>query len=71
MKVQGSYTVEAAIIVPIVLFCILFCMNQAIELYTEVTKDTVYGSWWKKFEAADSFRRIEWLKNIAEEDGSE
>lgn len=71
MRAQGSYTIEAAIIVPIVLFCILFFMNQAIEMYMEVTEDTVYGSWWQEFEPADTFRRIEWFKNVTGEDGGE
>lgn len=64
MRAQGSYTIEAALIVPLVLGCILLIMNQAIELYTEVTQNTVYSSWWQEFEPSDSFRRIEWLKDI-------
>lgn len=69
MRVQGSYTVEAAMIVPLVLGCLLLVMSQAIELYTEVTDDMVYGSWWQEYEPADSFRRIEWMKNIAGKEG--
>lgn len=63
MRVQGSYTVEAALIVPIVLGCILLVLNQAIECYTEVTEDTVNDSWWQEFEPADSFRKIEFWKS--------
>ncbi len=66
MRVQGSYTIEAALIVPFVLGCMLLIMNQAIELYIEVTENTVYDKWWQEFEATDSFRKIELLKRITE-----
>lgn len=71
MRVQGSYTVEAAIIVPIVLGCMLLILNQTIELYIEVTETTVYGSWWQEFEPADSFRKVELLKRITGNNGEE
>ena len=32
-KAQGSFTVEAALVLPIVLFCIFYLLNQGIELY--------------------------------------
>lgn len=68
MKAEGSYTVEAALVVPLVLVCILFIINQGIELYTEVTADTVYSSWWQEFNPALDFRRKELLKNGMEEE---
>ena len=71
MRVQGSYTVEAAIIVPIVLGCMLLILNQTIELYIEVTETTVYSSWWQEFEPADSFRKVELLKRITGNNGEE
>ena len=37
-KVNGSLTVEAALVVPLVLFCILLILNQGIELYEEVAE---------------------------------
>ena len=40
MRVQGSYTVEAALVVPIVLGCILLILSQTIDLYIEVTETT-------------------------------
>ncbi|WP_075721821.1 hypothetical protein [Roseburia sp. 499] len=71
MRVQGSYTVEAAIIVPIVLGCMLLILNRTIELYIEVTETTVYSSWWQEFEPADSFRKVELLKRITGKNGEE
>lgn len=67
MRVQGSYTVEAALIVPIVLLCLMLVINQAIILYLEVIEDTVYSSWWQEFEPADSFRKVEMLENAIED----
>lgn len=66
MKTQGSYTVEAALIVPIVLVCLMFIIDQAITLYLEVIEDTIYSNWWQTFESADSFRKGEFLKNMIE-----
>lgn len=71
MKVQGSYTVEAALIVPIVLACILLILNQTINIYIEVTESTVYGSWWEDLEPAESFRKIELLKELGNNRGEE
>lgn len=71
MRVEGSYTVEAALIVPIVLGCILLILNQAIDLYTEVTETTIYSEFWQEFEPADSFRKVELLKRITGNNGEE
>lgn len=35
--IRGSLTVEAAIVIPIVLFCILWIIEKGIVLYTETT----------------------------------
>lgn len=67
MRVEGSYTVESALIVPIVLGCILLILNQTIELYIEVTDSTVYSEWWQEFEPEASFRKIEFLRVMGEE----
>ena len=71
MRAQGSYTVEAALIVPVVLGCILLILSQAINLYVEVSEDTVSSGWWQEFEPADSFRRMELLRKVSEEKGEE
>lgn len=59
MRVQGSYTVEAALIVPVVLGCILLVLSRTITLYEEVTKSTVYSIWWQEFTPEESFRKIQ------------
>lgn len=64
MRVEGSYTVEAALIVPIVLGCILLILNQAIGLYIEVTDSTVYSGWWQEFEPEESFRKNGFLSAV-------
>lgn len=65
-KAAGSFTVEAAIIVPVVLGCILLVLNMAIQLYTEVTACTADGSWWQELEQADEFRKLQLWKSIEE-----
>lgn len=59
MRARGSYTIEAALIMPVVLGCILLVLNQSIELYTEVTEDTTYSEWWQELDPAENFRKIE------------
>lgn len=61
-NVQGSYTVEAAIIVPIVLVCILLVLSKAISLYEEVTDITVFNEWWQELEPEEIFRENEVIK---------
>lgn len=71
MRVQGSYTVEAALVVPIVLACILLILNRTIDLYIEVTESIVYDSWWDEFEPVESFRKIELIKELENNCGEE
>lgn len=71
MRVQGSYTVEAVLVVPIVLGCILLILSQTIDLYIEVTETTQYDRWWEEFQPADSFRKIEFLRTFENNSGEE
>ena len=71
MRVQGSYTVEAALVVPIVLGCILLILSQTIDLYIEVTETTRYDRWWEEFQPAEPFRKIEFLRTFENNSGEE
>ena len=64
-KVNGSLTVEAALVVPLVLFCILLILNQGIELYEEVAETVVKQEMWEEFNPAGRFRRFELLDKVA------
>ena len=37
-NVSGSFTVEAALVLPLILFCILLMLNQGLELYGEMVE---------------------------------
>lgn len=69
MRARGSYTVEAALIMPMVLGCLLLVLNQTILLYSEVKERTTCSSWWQELEPADSFRNIEFLRHMTEKGG--
>lgn len=56
---------------PMVLACLLFVLNQTIALYSEVKVHTTCSSWWQELEPADSFREIEFLRHVTEEEGEE
>lgn len=71
MRVQGSYTVEAALVVPIVLGCILLILSQTIDLYIEVTETPQYDRWWEEFQPVESFRKIEFLRTFENNSGEE
>ena len=71
MRARGSYTVEAALIMPVVLGCLLLILNQSVTLYSEVKECTICSSWWQEREPADSFRKIEFLRQLTEKGGEE
>ncbi len=64
LKARGSLTVEAALVVPIVLFCILLFLNQGLDLYGELVKTAQRQEMWEEFNPADKFRRLELLGEI-------
>lgn len=64
IKMKGSFTVEAAIIVPIVLFCILWMAEAGIALYTETAEIVQEQKMWEEFHPASQFRRAELLGEV-------
>ncbi len=62
--VQGSLTVEAAIIVPIVLFCVLWMVQGGIALYVDTVEVVQQQEMWKDFHPALQFRKLELLEKM-------
>ena len=55
---------EAALILPIVLFCILLILNQGLELYREVTETGKKQEMWEESDPAERFRVLKLLEEI-------
>ncbi len=64
LEVQGSFTVEAALVFPIVVFCIFQFLDQGIELYCQIIEITGNQKAWKGFDPASRFRQFEFLDNL-------
>lgn len=62
--VKGSITVEAAIIVPVTLFCILWMVQGGITLYMDTVELVQQQEMWETFHPAGQFRRLELLENV-------
>lgn len=60
-KAQGSITVEAAIVVPMILFCIFWFTEQGIMLYEDTVEIVKKQEMWDEFEPAAKFRNLELL----------
>ena len=60
-KVQGSITVEAAIIVPVILLCIFWLIQRGIALYEDTITIVEKQEMWDEFETAAKFRNLELL----------
>ena len=58
----GSLTVEAAIIIPIVLFSILWMVEKGIALYTETVELVQEQEMWEGFDPAGEFRKLKLLE---------
>lgn len=65
-KAQGSFTVEAALILPIVLFCIFYLLNQGIELYCQAVELAENQGFWESFDPAGRFRQLELMGKLLE-----
>lgn len=63
-KARGSLTVEAAIVIPVILLCIYLMMDAGITLYAETT-ELVHGQqMWEEFDPAEKFRKLELLEEV-------
>lgn len=60
-KVSGSFTVEAALVLPVILICILLILNQGLELYQELVETAEKQQMWEEFAPAGYFRKLELL----------
>lgn len=63
-SMRGSLTVEAAIIVPITLFCILWMVEAGITLYSETVELVQKQEMWEEFHPASQFRKLELLEEV-------
>ena len=60
-KVSGSFTVEAALVLPVVLICMLLILNQGFEMYRELAETADKQQMWEEFVPSDYFRKLELL----------
>ncbi len=60
---RGSLTVEAAIVIPIILISILWIVEKGIDLYTETVALVQEQEMWEEFYPAEMFRKMELLEN--------
>lgn len=63
-KARGSFTVEAAVIVPVVLLCILWMAEAGITLYEETVEIVQKQEMWQEFHPAAKFRKLELLEDM-------
>ncbi|MCI8300099.1 MAG: pilus assembly protein [Lachnospiraceae bacterium] len=63
-RLKGSFTVEAAIVLPVVLFCICLMMKRGIILYTATVQVINRQEIWQEFHPAKEFRKLELLKEL-------
>lgn len=61
---KGSLTVEAAIVVPLVLLCVLWIMRAGIVLYGSTAELVQKQEMWEEFQPAAKFRRLELLGDL-------
>lgn len=63
-KARGSLTVEAAIVIPVILLCIYLMMDAGITLYAETTELVHRQQMWEEFDPAEKFRKLELLEEV-------
>ncbi len=63
-NVKGSLTVEASIVVPVVLLCIFLLVDAGIQLYAGTTELVQKQEMWEDFHPAQKFRKLELLEEV-------
>lgn len=63
-RARGSLTVEAAVIVPVILFCVLWMVQGGITLYTGTVALVEKQEMWEDFQPAGKFRKLELLERV-------
>lgn len=61
---KGSLTVEAAVVVPVVLLCILWMAEGAVTLYCGTVEIVEKQEMWEGFDPAEEFRKLEFLEQM-------
>ena len=61
---KGSLTVEAALVVPIVLLCIFQFLTQGITLYCQVVELAEEQEFWEEYDPPGRFRQLELLEEL-------
>lgn len=64
IRMKGSLTVEAAIVIPVVLLCVLWIMEAGIALYGSTLELVQKQEMWEEFQPAVKFRRLELLGDL-------
>lgn len=65
---KGSFTIEAACVFPIILFCIFIAIDVGINLYQEVKQEAMRQMEEKKLDLISVMYRREFLKELFEEE---
>lgn len=65
-QLEASYTVELALILPVIIFVLLTPVYMAYELYQQTKNASVLG-WEATFDAEENVRKIKFLEDIWEE----
>lgn len=66
-KYKASYTVEATLVLPIVIFSLFYGMHQGIQMMTELREDSVYAEELKDYRAVKDFYRETLIQQEREE----
>lgn len=66
-KIKGSFTVEAALILPVVLFCVLLVLEEGLKLYDKTVETAQNQETWREFYPAETFRLWKWSDDMTEQ----
>lgn len=64
IRLRGSLTVEAAVVFPMVLFCVCLMMKRGIALYSCTVQLINSSEIWRDFHPAEEFHRLELLEEL-------
>ncbi len=64
IRLKGSFTVEAAIVISVVVLCVFLFVEAGIELYVGMSALVQEQGKWEEFCPAAQFRKLELLENV-------
>ncbi len=68
--VEGSFTIEASFLMPILILLFVFLLHLTIRLYVKVDQTASEYHQVQEIKSTEIFRKTEWIRDIVQKEGT-